>query len=55
MALALYILVIESIFIWLCYKVDLGLIQGSPLHEPDVGQLVNGHFVDNSFLIILKD
>jgi len=33
----------------------MGLIKGIPLPEPEAKQLVNGHFVNDSFLTILKD
>jgi hypothetical protein len=39
----------------LCNKVVMGLIKGILLSKLDSGQLVNDHFVDDSFLTILEE
>jgi hypothetical protein len=39
----------------ICMEEKMGLTKGIPFHENEVGQLVNDHFDDDSFLIILED
>lgn len=51
----LYVMVVKALGYLLCNKVGMGLIKGILLHNRDSGQLVNGHFTNNSFLIILEE
>lgn len=37
------------------YRTSCGLIKGIPLPSPNGSQMVNGHFVDNCFLIALEE
>jgi hypothetical protein len=43
------VLDVEAIGYLFCAKDDEGLIQGIPLLDHEVGHLVDGHFIDDSF------
>ena len=54
LALALYVLVAERFGYLLAHSVSSGLVRGISLSNSS-SQLVNGHFVDDSFLTLLED
>jgi hypothetical protein len=46
---------IEALGFLIAHKVVQGLITSIPLYKPKVGQLVKGHFANDSFLTILEE
>ena len=54
LALALYVLATEGFGYLLAHSVSSGLVCGISLLESST-QLVNGHFVDDSFLTLLEE
>lgn len=52
---SLYVMVVEALGDLLAHKVGQGVIKVIPLTKPKIGELVNGHFIDDSFLAILED
>ena len=55
LALALNALFVKALSYLMFSKINLGLICRISFLELEVEQFVNGHFVDDSFLTILKD
>lgn len=52
---ALCLLMAKALGYLFHYRTSCGLIKGIPLPSPNGSQMVNGHFVDNCFLIALEE
>ena len=52
---SLYVLAIEGLFYILCCKVKHHLLHGTHLLKENIGQLISGNFLDDSFLTIIKE